>query len=205
MYASRCFGGGLPGMACLAMLLAGCATRTPQPEALVDWPARDARLLLLDRWDLRGRIAVKADSGGGQGDLQWRQQGEATDIRVSGPFGAGAYAIRWDAQSLSVSSRDGEYVRSWSGRDAAEQFLAEQLGWSFPAVSSRYWLRGLPDPASPAKGTYAARGELVSLEQSGWTVTYGRYVEVANLLMPARIEMQNPRARLRLVIDRWNF
>jgi outer membrane biogenesis lipoprotein LolB len=124
-----------------------------EPMGTANWAARQAQLQSLTRWDLRGRIAVKADKGGGQGDIEWQQRGDATRIRVSGPFGAGAYDIHWDPVSLSVNSRNGEYSRSWPGQDAAQQFLAEQLGWSFPAVSTAIaaWRR----PRFSAQETFA--------------------------------------------------
>lgn len=189
------------------LVLASCSLRGPERpvEPTANWAERRAQLQSLPRWDLRGRIAVKADQGGGQGDIEWQQQGDATHIRVSGPFGAGAYEIRWDPASLSINSRNGEFSRSWPGQDAAQQFLTEQLGWAFPAVSTRYWLLGLPDPGFPAQETFAPDGRLAALDQNGWTVTYERYVQVASLAMPAKIVLVNPRARLRLVIDRWNF
>jgi len=96
--------------------------------------------------------------------MLWRQSGDTSLIRVSGPFGAGAYEIRWDPASLTVTSRNGEYTRDFTGADAAEQFLTEQLGWSFPAISTRYWLLGLPDPAFQSHATRDADGALLSLE-----------------------------------------
>ena len=191
-------------LAAVLMVLGGCSLRGP-PPVTPDWAAQRAQLLALDSWNLRGRVAVKAPAGGGQGDLQWQQQGEQTHLRVSGPFGAGVYEIRWDPASLSINSRNGELSRSWTGQDAAEQFLAEELGWSFPAISTRYWLLGVPDPGFPARETFSAEGRLAALDQNGWTITYERYVEVSSLSLPARIVLQNPRARLRLVIDRWSF
>ncbi len=188
-----------------ALALDACSLRGPAPVAAVDWAAQRGQLLSLERWDLRGRIAVKGVQGGGQGDIEWQQQGDATHIRVSGPFGAGAYEIRWDSRSLSVNSRNGEFSRNWAGPDAAQQFLAEQLGWAFPAANTRYWLLGVPDPGFPARETFSAEGRLAALDQNGWTVTYERYVEVRSFAMPAKIVLENPRARLRLVIDRWSF
>lgn len=188
-----------------AVLLGGCTLRGPKAVPGVDWSQRRERLLALDAWQARGRIAVKAQSGGGQGNLEWQQQGEQARIRVSGPFGAGAYEIRWDPQTLTVTSRNGEFSRDYAGPDAAEQFLIEQLGWAFPAASTRYWLLGVPDPAFPAQETRAADGQLVALDQNGWAVTYERYTAQGNLPMPAKITLQNSRARVRLVIDRWIF
>lgn len=185
-----------------AMLaLGGCALQRPAP--VVDWTARAERVAALPSWEARGRIAIKAEEGGGQGDLRWEQRGSKARVRVSGPFGAGAYEIRWDPAQLSISSRNGDFSRAYEGPDAAEQFLREQIGWSFPAMSTRFWLLGIPDPAFPARQTFSEQGELRGLDQNGWAVTYERYTDASGVPMPAKITVQNPRARVRLVIDRW--
>ena len=183
--------------------LAGCTTLRPVAGPPVDWAARDARVAALADWQARGRIAVKSDRGGGQGDLLWRQTGPAARLRVSGPFGAGAYEIRWDPQALRVTSRNGEFMREWQDAAAAEAFLGEQLGWPLPAASARWWLLGLADPATPASREFTPRGELARLEQGGWIISYERYDATAGLEMPVRLTLQSPRARLRVVIDRW--
>lgn len=188
-----------------ALLLAGCAARRGEAPAAMDRAAQRDRLLALDAWEARGRMAVKSDGRGAQGDLRWEQRGAEARIRVSGPFGAGAYEIRWDQATLSIASRNGEFSRAWAGPDAAEQFLAEQLGWSFPAASIRYWLLGLPDPASPAEETFTPDGAPATIAQNGWSVSYERFALAGGLHMPARLTAQNERARLRLVIDRWSF
>lgn len=195
-----------PLCAVLALvLLDGCTLLRPAVVAVPDWQARRERLLALDAWAIRGRIAVKAEGGGGQGDLRWQQLGEAAQLRISGPFGAGAYDIRWDPMSLSIASRDGEFSRAWTGADATEQFLTEQLGWRFPATSIRYWLLGLPDPALAAEETFAADGQLLAISQDGWTVSYERFAEQDGMLMPTRLTVLGPGIRVRLVVDRWEF
>jgi outer membrane lipoprotein LolB len=191
----------LPG---LALFVAGCAALPPLVPQ-VPWDERRARLLSLEQWQARGRIAVKSATGGGQGDLQWRQAGAVSDIRVSGPFGAGVYQIRWEPDRLTVRSRDGEFSRAYDGADAAEQFLAEQLGWSFPAASVRYWVLGVLDPTFAGAERFAANGGLAGIEQNGWSVTYDRFNEAAGVPMPAKLTLRNDRARVRLVIDRWEL
>lgn len=188
----------------LLALLQGCSLRAPEP-APADWGARREQLMALAGWDLRGRIAVKANGGGGQGDLHWHQQGPAARIRLSGPFGAGAWEIDWDPGVVTVRSRNGEFTRQWQGEAAAGEFLESQLGWSFPAASTRYWLLALPDPGSVAAETFAADGRLATLEQNGWTVTYQRYTEAAGIALPSRMELESGQARLRVVIDRWRL
>lgn len=192
-------------LAVLALLLDGCALRGPVEAPVADRSVREARLLALDAWQARGRIAVKSDHGGGQGDLLWEQQGDAARIRLSGPFGAGAYEIRWDAQNLSITSRNGEFTRAYSGADAVGEFLAEQLGWSFPATSIRYWLLGLADPALAVEQTWTADGELAMLRQNGWSVSYERFTVHDGLALPARLTALGPGGRVRLIVDHWSI
>lgn len=195
----------LLGLLGFALLLDGCALRPAAQVTVTDRAQLEQRLLALDAWRARGRIAVKSGQGGGQGDLLWEQQGEAARIRLSGPFGAGGYEIRWDAQRLGIRSRNGEFERAWSGADAVEQFLAEQIGWSFPAASIRYWLLGLADPALPVERTWGADGALAALRQDGWSVSYERYTWHDGLALPARLTALGPGARVRLIVDRWEF
>lgn len=189
-----------PSLLTLTIVSACSLQRAEAPPAGAT-PSAD--LLKLEAWEARGRIAIKSDTGGGQGDLRWEQEGAASSIRVSGPFGAGAWDIRWDPQSLSVTSKNGEFSRAYTGADAAEQFLTEQLGWAFPAVSTRYWLLGLPDPAYPAAHVLGLDGALAGFEQNGWSVSYERFVQQDGMRLPAKLTVENEQARLRLVIDRW--
>jgi len=188
-----------------SLLLAGCATRPVVPVAAEAWQARAARLAALDDWDARGRIAIRAANGGGQGSLHWEQRGALARIRLSGPFGAGAYLVEWDADRLTVTSRDGEVALDYAGAWAAEQFLYEQLGWWFPAIAARYWLRGLADPAASAVESFDAAGRLAALDQHGWQVRYEDWQGDALLPMPRRLVMENEQARVRLVVDRWQL
>ena len=61
----------------------------------VAWDDRRNTLAGKSDWRARGRIAVKSDDGGGQGNIRWRQEGPASSVNLSGPFGAGAYEIAW--------------------------------------------------------------------------------------------------------------
>ena len=187
------------------LLLAGCATRPVVPVTPESWAARAATLATMDDWEAHGRIAIRAANGGGQGSLHWEQRGELARIRLSGPFGAGAYLIEWDRERLTVTSRDGEVALDYAGPSAAEQFLYEQLGWWFPAIAARYWLRGLADPAASAVESFDAAGRLAGLDQHGWQVRYEDWQGDALLPMPRRLVIENEQARVRVVLDRWQL
>ncbi|MCC5794635.1 MAG: outer membrane lipoprotein LolB [Chromatiales bacterium] len=188
----------------LALLLGACAVRPPAPVSPDSWAARNAQLAVLPDWGARGRVAVRGtDGSGGQGSLAWEQEGEQAQIRLAGPFGAGAWEIRWDSARLTVAGRGGEVALDYTGPDAADRFLHEQLGWWFPAVAARYWLRGLPAPGAPFTEEFDGFGRLARIEQHGWSISYEDWHADASWLMPRRLVMQSARGRVRVVVDSW--
>ena len=189
----------------LSMLLAGCATRPVQPDTGIDWDERARSLSAETSWGARGRIAFKSGNEGGSGSLSWRQAVDGTRIVLSGPFGAGAYEIRWDDERIVVNSRNGEKVADVAGANAADRFVESQLGWSFPARSIRYWLLGVADPDFEAERRFDDAGWLTGIRQNGWDVAYSRFDVVEERYLPGKIVIENDRARVKLIVDKWLF
>lgn len=189
----------------LALLLGGCAGRPVLPPEPADAELRRQALLALPGWVARGRIAVRSAETGGQASFAWSQQADATRLRVSGPFGAGAWEIDWNPVQLTVRSARGETRADYEGPDAVERFLAEELGWSWPVANVRYWLLGLAGTASPAGETRDADGRLAFLAQDGWRVSYEEYRLAGGWWMPRRLSMENGQERIRVIIDGWDL
>ncbi len=192
-----------PVWVALAVLLGGCAGRPPLPEEPVDPALRQQALLALAGWEARGRIAVRDGATGGQASFVWNQRQEDTALKVSGPFGAGAYEIAWSPAEFTLRSARGESRVAYAGSDAAERFLADELGWSWPVASVRYWLLGLAGPATAAEELRDAQGRLTLLSQDGWQVNYQEYRPEGGWWLPRRLEMENGAARIRVIIDAW--
>jgi len=188
-----------------AGLLTGCAIRGTVSEPGLSPDSRRAALESLGSWEARGRIALKTPGTSGQGSFAWIQNGDRAVLRVSGPFGAGAYEIRWDPERLTVLSKRGEVAADYTGPGAAERFLDEQLGWSLPVASTRHWLLGLPGPDSPAAETTDAEGLLAGLTQDGWQVRYDEYRVQGGIAMPRKLVLESAAGRIRLVIDAWRL
>lgn len=186
-----------------AALLAACAVQPRVPGTTIGWSERREALLELADWQARGRIAVKTADGGGQGSLRWKQAGSEATIRLSGPFGAGAYEIRWTPGHVVVTGRGGRVETDYRGADAAQRFVDEQIGWRFPAQSTRYWLLGVPDPSRRSRERFGPDGWLASIEQDGWSIGYDVFELHDGNWLPGKIVMQRENARIRLVIDRW--
>ncbi len=184
--------------------LVGCVSRPTVPGG-VDWERRAESLLQLPRWEARGRIAVKSGGEGGQGTIRWVQDGANVRIVLSGPFGVGAYQLDWTDDELVVTGKAGELTLAYAGADAAERFLMDQLGWSFPARSTRYWVLGIADPHFSSQVNFDADGRLEGLEQNGWVVSYDRFINEQGRWMPRKIVMENQRGRVKLIVDQWRL
>jgi outer membrane lipoprotein LolB len=185
--------------------LAACSTL--QQVASPDHGQSRDRLLAVNAWELRGRIAVTSHTGQGDGqaNLRWRQLDRNSQLRVSGPFGVGSYELSWSPERVTVSRADGEQSLEYTGADAAQLFLQAQLGWSFPADSARYWVLGLLDPRAPGEEVFDAEGRLAGLSQHGWQLSFDRFTEVSGFALPTRISMENPNARLKIVVSKWKL
>jgi len=202
--------GRLPGFLLPALvagvLASGCAAPSRMGgTAAVDPAGRRAAIEAAGNWEARGRIALKAPGTSGQGSFAWVQTGDTTVIRVAGPFGAGAYEIRWEPARLTVLSGRGEVAADYAGPDAAQRFLEEQLGWSLPVANARYWLLGLAGPGTTAVETLDGSGLLAALVQDGWDVTYGEYRPEGPVALPRKLVLSGAAGRIRLVIDDWKI
>jgi outer membrane lipoprotein LolB len=124
---------------------------------------------------------------------------------MAGPFGVGAYDLIWEPTRVSVADADSEQSIEYRGADAAEQFLRDQLGWSFPAGSTRYWVMGLLDPAAPGQEQFDEQGMLLGVAQHGWNISYERFVVYDGFALPTRVRMENGSASLRIVISKWSM
>lgn len=82
--------------------------------------------------------------------------------------------------------------------------LAARLGFDPPLASLRYWILGVPDPASPADETLdPAQQRLKSLAQGGWHIDYAGYVAVGSEWLPARLTLSRADVRVKLLVDDW--
>lgn len=183
---------------------AGCTTLQRAPVLTQD--ARDADLLAMQDWSLRGRIAVRdAEGEGGQAGVGWQQRGSGSYLDLSGPFGAGRVLLTFEPGRAAAATADGERELEYAGPDAAERFMADQLGWSFPVRSARFWVLGLADPAADADIQRDATGLPVSLRQHGWNIGFERFGEFDGYAMPVKLRLENERFRLRLVVSDWRL
>ncbi len=188
---------------CAVLLAAGCATQhgTELPD-ISAWDRRTDVLGQLDEFEFSGRVGVSYADDGFNARLRWQQTGSAYDARLSGPLGVGTVLISGDGNEAAITDKDGVTTVL----PDVEAALYERYGWTIPVDSLRYWALGIPDPRVAAETEFGADGALTELRQRGWTVAVGRYRDAGGgQQMPALLTAQDPRTRVRLVIDRWTF
>jgi len=177
-----------------SVLIGGCASVRPA-LAPAPWPQRLAELQRTNAWQLDGRTAVALGQQGWQASLDWRQQGEVSEVHLAGPFGAGALTLKLTPAGLSLNGAPPS--------EAVVAQLQERLGFDLPLEPLRYWLLGIPDPGSTFELTRNAQDRAAHLAQMGWTIEYERYIPIKGDLMPARLVLSRANARVRIAVDRW--
>jgi outer membrane lipoprotein LolB len=180
-------------------LITGCKTLPPAPPESAPWEVRKAALQARDNFDLKGRIAVAVAQEGFNARLRWQQRGKESDVALDGPLGVGGVRITSNGDSLKVLNARGEQLDS----DAARQEIESKLGFEPPIASLRYWVLGVPDPATPADETLDESKRLASLKQDGWQIDYTAYADVRGQSLPSKATLTREGVRVRLVVDDW--
>jgi outer membrane lipoprotein LolB len=186
-------------LVCFAAL-AGCATvRHAAPGAASAAPAPwDGRLGQLERaaaWQMEGRAAAALGQQGWQASLNWRQDGSSSDLHLAGPLGVGATEIKVTPTGLSLNGAPPSA--------AVVTQLEDKLGFDLPLDTLRYWLLGIPDPGIPFDLTRNGRDRALRLSQAGWTIDYDEYMPSNGDLLPKRLVLSRPTARVRIAVDHW--
>jgi outer membrane lipoprotein LolB len=183
--------------------LSACATLPTGTDGRSLTQRRET-LQAIGSWEMRGRLTIDTGDRAGQLRFNWRQDGDALELTVRNPLGAGVLQVAGPPNALSVTAR-GE-TRTLTD---PETELSELVGWWLPVASLPHWLLGFPDREFRSDTIPGADGTLASLEQRLWRVDYPAYGLAAidgtgtEVLVPSRIDMTHGDLALRLTIDDW--
>jgi outer membrane lipoprotein LolB len=181
--------------------LAGCALQPPVTIRGEADPALQAQLAGVERWQLDGKLAVRTPQQSESARVQWAQDGDSFDIRLSGP--AGLKATRIYGMPGGVRFEQGERRESAGSAEALSERL---IGWPLPAAGLTYWLRGLPArDVPPQAASYTEQGWLAELEQAGWQLHFSQHQPVGNVVLPGRIEAARGDVRITVIIKQWTL
>ena len=185
--------------------LAGCAQsglRPTAPALSSDdlHAAHVAAIGTLREWRLAGRLGVKRGYKGFSADLDWRESAAGYSLRVAAPLNGGTFALDGDATAVTLVTPKGETYTAAN----ADTLMRRHLGWALPLAGTRFWVRGLPDPAYPVTGEHLDdAGRWTEFAQDGWHVNVLEYRVAAGLALPARLVLAHDKLQVRMVIKTW--
>ena len=186
----------------LLALLAACAGQPTGSTGNLDWPDHHQQIKQLQHWNASGKAALRRDGAVDTASLLWRQREGHSELRLTGPLGAGATTLRAQGGLLSIDA-NGEH----SVIDLAQnpgQLVAE-TGWDLPIAALSYWLRGIPAPDAPDPlvETDPQRGYAMRIVQSSWAIDYARYATFDGYYLPTRITLANGSQKLTVLLRNW--
>lgn len=188
----------------IAGLLLGLAACAPAPvrtsadaALLAAQAAHEAALAAEPDWRLQGRLAVSAGGDGGSGRIDWVQDGDAYDIRLSAPVTRASWRLQGGNGAARLEGLEGGPL---SGPDA-RRLLAEATGWDIPVQALSHWVRGGRAPG-PAHIEFGPDGLPALIVQQGWSVEYRGWT-AGPAPLPKRVFASRDGASVRLAVDVW--
>ena len=189
---------------CLCLLvigvLAGCKSPPPPPE-FVNATQNDQRLIAMNQWELRGRMAFQNADERFSANVRWQQQGNDLSFKLTNVVGVTLLdmSIKDGITYLNVDDKD------FSGSDP-EQLIADVSGWRIPITAMQRWVKGLALNTEIANRQ--SNGLLDSITwlsgQGQWQVTYQRYTQFQGIALPQQLLIeQNDTLSIRLKINEW--
>ncbi|MDM8558843.1 lipoprotein insertase outer membrane protein LolB [Candidatus Parabeggiatoa sp. HSG14] len=177
----------------LPALLLSCAS-------LPSLPPNNANQL--DSWHLKGRIAIVTEDDSWTANVHWQQQGTDYQLRLNTPLGQGVLLLEGNDISVVMHTANNETFRAHN----PDALVAQVLKLEIPVTGLHFWIRGLPSPKTiPTRYVLTKTGYLKSLQQDGWEIEYGRYLNVDGINLPRKIFLDNNQFQVKIVISQWNI
>lgn len=179
------------------LLLAACAPSGKQ-TATSPLQQRIAAAVAETRWELQGKIGVRAAGKAGSAFLNWRQRDDDYRLVLNGALGLGRLTIEGDNAGVTVTDARGNRVQ----RSDPDALLAELWGWPVPVRALRFWVRGVPDPARPWQALEPGPAGEERFAQDGWEIEASGFGVTQAPALPQRVRASGHDAQITLVVSR---
>jgi len=188
-----------------ALLVTACSSvpsgETSQAKRISLYAAKSGALAEVERWALKGRLAVSDGEDGGSGHLSWLKNGKTSSMNFHGALGRGAWQLNAGENGAVLEWANGEVHRA----DTVGELIEQQLGWTIPVNALTWWVRGLAAPGDWGLRQLDEHGNLELLSQLGWNIEYGRYRDAGSLSMPVKLTARRQSYTVKLVIQNWDL
>lgn len=191
------------GWAMVAVLLNACTglkTKTDEIANPDAFNARSERLSALTQWQLAGRVSLDDGEDGGSGKLKWVVNPDSSQLDFFAAMGRGAWHLEMSDDLVTMTDAQGVHTAP-----DVQTLLQQQLGWPVPVEALQYWARGLYAPGPVQHSKIDSQGLLTDLQQFGWQIEFNRYDDVAEEMLPVRLEARHGQYRVKMAISSWQL
>jgi outer membrane lipoprotein LolB len=178
----------------LWLLLTACTSSVLLPEQ------DNNSALGLQIWQVQGRLAAINGNESWPASVRWQQNHDDYSIDLIGPLGQGRISVQGNADTVELTTEQEQLQAA-----DPDTLLAQATGLALPISGLRYWIRGVPDPAAPARIVRNADGRITLLEQNGWQINYPNWIQQQGVDLPKRIQAQQDSLKVKIAISTWTL
>ena len=177
-----------------SIVVCGCAAFAPAPEVT---PPEEVGFAV------RGKLGVRTAQDGFSSSFLWRHSAAAYEIELWGALGQGRTRLEGEGEALTVYTADGEVHHETDSALAMQRWF----GFQVPIAVLASWIQGRVAPDGQVQDQQNdAAGDLVALEQAGWSLAFSRYEDAADgRRLPGRIVATRSDVRVTLIPIEWSF
>ncbi|MGJ8620326.1 MAG: lipoprotein insertase outer membrane protein LolB [Methylophilaceae bacterium] len=192
-----------------SIYLSGCQTTPPREQpnntgAILKPSVLHAKHMAtiekIEGFSLKGRIAVITDAKNSSGRLAWEHSAKKDNVDIYSPLGGKVANITKTPEQVTFTDNK----KTLTAADA-ESLTQETLGFSLPLSGLSYWALGKPSNQSIANVmTWDNNGKIKTLVQDGWNIEYNDYADHDVYSLPRKVQLNNNRISIKLIVDNWD-
>ena len=179
----------------------GVAVKESGSGNIAAYQDRIEKLGGITEWGLVGRISLDDGDRGGSGKLQWNVNPGNSELDFHAAMGRGAWRLQISPAGAVLKEANGTEQTAPQVND----LIQDRMGWPIPVDALQWWVRGLAAPGLTDDKKFDEAGQLINLEQFGWSVDYSRYDSIAGITLPVRLTARRDNYRVKLAISRWRM
>lgn len=194
-----------------ALFLGACATQpappspSPAPTNTSIYQQHLTTLATIKSFSLKGRLGVVTQKQGFSGSIEWQHQPykdnqtSLDNIDVYSPVGGKIANIAKSADGVILTDQKGHSIKAQD----AESLTDMTLDFRLPLTGLSDWVLGKPTASKIDAATWDEKGQLLTLKQDGWDISYENYTEINGLTLPNKIVLKSDKVNLKLLLEKW--
>ncbi|WP_440873774.1 lipoprotein insertase outer membrane protein LolB [Thalassotalea sp. PLHSN55] len=189
-------------------LLGACSsistTNNEQPVYSQAVNERNAQMLALTDWQLKGKIAFLQGKQKESANINWRYSGSNNNQRLDLTTYLGINVLHLNsANEQNTIKVDGKSYQSKN----LDQLIFSLTGYVLPTKALTFWLKGLPysnqdivsyEPQSQLPSTLISQ-----YDNQQWQVIYNKYKNIDGYQLPTSITIKQNNLTIKVAIHQW--